>query len=84
MGTETLNKNFKAITDVGSGAKHTQYKKNIQNLEFFNFLIFFFYYYIKQDLVDLSEFVVTRVHCTKYFFPRYFFSHLYGFAMTEL
>ena len=31
MGTETLNKNFKAITDVGSGAKHAQYKKNLPN-----------------------------------------------------
>ena len=37
---DTLNENFKAKTDAGSGVKHTQCTKNMQNWENFIFIVF--------------------------------------------
>ena len=67
-----LNENFKAIADWDRPESKLKFMKNMQNWENLIYPIFFDpisnRYYIKQNPVTPSEFVITRVHCTKYFF----------------
>ena len=73
---------------MGSAGKQTQYKKNMQNWGNVNFLILstHFRYFNKQNPVVPSEFVITRVHCTKNNFldNMLAIAHLYGCDMAEL
>ena len=65
---ENLKEKFKTITDVGSGAKHMQYKKNIQNWEKFNILIFLFFYFFLTFHASNLFFDSQRLE-TSYFSP---------------
>lgn len=77
------------ITDLGLAAKQTPYKESIQNWEN---LIFIFFdpllnrYYIKQNTVATSEFIITRAHCTKEIFLGNMsaIANIYGCVISEL